>query len=108
VPLLHEQKSEISELLKSKIRSKLEDYSPEPNSMPFHTRLLGGDRMAIFSFIQSVNTILGTSVFEQIAAITARPIFNRLFINSRGLIIPSVVKHSVLFKKSWTILYRQG
>lgn len=45
--------------------------------MPFHTRLLGKDRMALFSFIQSINTTLGTSVFEQVAAIIARPRFRQ-------------------------------
>jgi type II restriction enzyme len=43
--------------------------------MPFHVRLLGRDRMALFSFIQSINTTLGTSVFEQVAVIIARPHF---------------------------------
>ncbi|GEM_PF-1905643 len=33
--------------------------------------------MALFSFIQSVNTTLGTLVFEQIAAIIAAPYFKR-------------------------------
>jgi hypothetical protein len=45
--------------------------------MPFHTRLLGKDRMALFSFIQSVNTTLGTSVFEQVAVIIAKPHFKQ-------------------------------
>jgi hypothetical protein len=39
--------------------------------MPFHFRLLGKDRMAIFSFIQSVNTTLGTSIFEKVGQIIA-------------------------------------
>ncbi len=45
--------------------------------MPFHVRLLGQDRMALFSFIQSINTTLGTSIFEQVAAIIAVPHFRR-------------------------------
>lgn len=35
--------------------------------MPFHTRLLGKDRMALYSFIQSLNTNFGTSIFEPVA-----------------------------------------
>jgi type II restriction enzyme len=35
--------------------------------MPFHTRLLGKDRMALFSFIHSLNTNFGTSIFEPVA-----------------------------------------
>lgn len=43
--------------------------------MPFHTRLLGKDRMALFSFVQSINTTLGTSVFEEVGKILAKPRF---------------------------------
>lgn len=35
--------------------------------MPFHTPLLGKDRMALFSFIHSLNTNFGTSIFEPVA-----------------------------------------
>jgi type II restriction enzyme len=35
--------------------------------MPFHYRLLGQDRMALFSFIHSLNTTFGTSIFEPVA-----------------------------------------
>ena len=72
-----DQINKVKCLLKDKIRRKLSDYSPESNNMPFHVRLLGKDRMALFSFIQSINTMLGTSVFEQVAAIIAESKFNR-------------------------------
>ncbi|MFX0207797.1 MAG: TdeIII family type II restriction endonuclease [Candidatus Hodarchaeota archaeon] len=77
MPLSVQQKNGISELLKQKIREKLQNYNPETSNMPFHTRLLGKDRMALFSFIQSINTTLGTSVFEQVAAIIASPHFQQ-------------------------------
>jgi len=35
--------------------------------MPFHTRLLGKDRLALFSFIHSLNTNFGTTIFEPVA-----------------------------------------
>jgi type II restriction enzyme len=35
--------------------------------MPFHSRLLGKDRMALFSFIHSLNTNFGTTIFEPVA-----------------------------------------
>jgi len=35
--------------------------------MPFHYRLIGRDRMALFSFIHSLNTTFGTSIFEPVA-----------------------------------------
>lgn len=71
------QKQEISALLKEKIRNKLRDYSPETQSMPFHFRLLGKDRMALYSFIHSVNTMLGQSIFEKVAEIIAMPNFDK-------------------------------
>jgi hypothetical protein len=75
--LSKQQVKEITELLTGQIRRKLAEYNPEPNSMPFHTRQLGKDRMALFSFIQSINTTLGASVFEQTAVIIARPNLTR-------------------------------
>lgn len=39
--------------------------------MPFHYRLLGKDRMALFSFIHSLNTTFGTSIFEPVAVTLA-------------------------------------
>lgn len=71
--LTQQQQKEIKTYLVSKIREKLVGYNPETNSMPFHFRLLGKDRMALFSFIQSVNTTLGTSIFEQVGKIIAEP-----------------------------------
>src|SRR5690606_27706303 len=47
--------------------NKFQSYNPEPAVMPFHTRLLGKDRMALFSFIHSLNTNFGTSIFEPVA-----------------------------------------
>lgn len=35
--------------------------------MPFHTRLLGKDTLALYSFIHSLNTSFGTSIFEPVA-----------------------------------------
>ena len=39
--------------------------------MPFHTRLFGTDRLALYSFIHSLNTNFGTSVFEPVAVALA-------------------------------------
>jgi len=72
-----QQRNEIEQLLKQQIHRKLAEYTPETTYMPFHTRLLGKDRMALFSFIHSINTTLGTSVFEQVAAIIAKPYYRR-------------------------------
>ncbi len=57
----------IEVVLREGLRRKFLNYNPEPSSMPFHTRLLGSDRMALFSFIHSLNTNFGTSIFEPVA-----------------------------------------
>lgn len=49
------------------LRNKFKTYKVGDEVMPFHYRLLGKDRMALFSFIQSINTMFGTSIFEQTA-----------------------------------------
>ncbi|MDR0968688.1 MAG: TdeIII family type II restriction endonuclease, partial [Holosporaceae bacterium] len=67
-----EQKTKIEEILRTSLRRKLENYKPESDAMPFHTRLLGKDRMALFSFIQSLNTTFGSAIFEPVAAELAR------------------------------------
>jgi len=72
--LSKQQHNEIKVYLISKIREKLAEYNPETTSMPFHFRLLGKDKMALFSFIQSVNTTLGTSIFEKIGQIIGEPL----------------------------------
>ncbi len=43
--------------------------------MPFHTRLLGKDRLALYSFIHSLNTNFGTSIFEPVALSLASTTF---------------------------------
>ena len=65
--LSKKQSERISSILIQSLRNKLSNYKPEPASMPFHTRLLGKDRMALFSFIHSLNTNFGTSIFEPVA-----------------------------------------
>ena len=61
----------IRELLTDTVRDKLKKYRPETVHMPFHHRLLGKDRYAMFSFIQSINTTFGISIWEQVAVILA-------------------------------------
>ena len=52
--LSQQQNSNVEDVLKTSLRHKFQNYNPEPASMPFHTRLLGKDRMALFSFIHSL------------------------------------------------------
>jgi len=67
VILSKEQIEKIEHTIKDSLRSKFRSYKPETKNMPFHYRLLGRDRMALFSFIHSLNTTFGTSIFEPVA-----------------------------------------
>ena len=61
------QRNSIEDTIKRVLEAKLNSYQPETKHMPFHYRLLGRDRMALFSFIQSLNTVFGQSIFEPVA-----------------------------------------
>ncbi|MDY0151703.1 MAG: TdeIII family type II restriction endonuclease [Candidatus Cloacimonas sp.] len=65
--LTHATKQSLISVLKSSLTRKMQGYHPETSYMPFHTRLLGKDRLALYSFIHSLNTNFGTSIFEPIA-----------------------------------------
>lgn len=65
----------IDHIIKQSLRRKFDDYNPETKHMPFHHRLLGTDRMALFSFIHSLNTTFGTSIFQPAAEALAKPHF---------------------------------
>ncbi|MHC1583707.1 MAG: TdeIII family type II restriction endonuclease [Methanosarcinales archaeon] len=67
MPLTNEQIQAIEDSIKVSLRKKFQTYNPETKNMPFHYRLLGRDRMALFSFIHSLNTTFGTSIFEPVA-----------------------------------------
>lgn len=62
-----DQINKIENTIKDSLRKKFQTYNPETSNMPFHYRLLGRDRMALFSFIHSLNTTFGTSIFEPVA-----------------------------------------
>lgn len=67
MPPTKEQIRKIENTIKDSLRKKFQTYRPETSIMPFHYRLLGRDRMALFSFIHSLNTTFGTSIFEPVA-----------------------------------------
>ena len=66
MPLTKEQIQIIENTIKESLRKKFQTYKPETSYMPFHYRLLGRDRMALFSFIHSLNTTFGTSIAEEL------------------------------------------
>jgi type II restriction enzyme len=67
MPLSEQQKNQITQVIIDSLRQKFKTYNPEPASMPFHYRLLGKDRMALYSFIHSLATNFGTTIFEPVA-----------------------------------------
>ena len=73
--LSKDQVKNIEETLKASLRNKFKNHNPEPASMPFHTRLLGKDRLALYSFIHSLNTNFGTTIFERVAIALAEKNF---------------------------------
>ena len=69
------QIAKIKEVLKRSLKFKFQNHNPEPASMPFHTRLLGKDRLALYQFIHSLNTNFGTTIFEPVAKALAKDNF---------------------------------
>lgn len=76
--LTEEQRQEIKNVISNCLRNKFKNYVPQNNYMPFHFRLLGKDRMALYSFMQSLLTTFGTSIFEPVAAALAKTKFARV------------------------------
>lgn len=71
--LSNTQKQEISKLLENKIDAKLAKYLRETSSMPFLTRLIqDAEKVAAYSFIHSLATSLGMSIYEQVSLIAAK------------------------------------
>lgn len=68
----------VEDTISEAIRGKLESYNPEPSDKPFQVRLLGRDRMALYTFIQSLNTTFGTSIYEPVAKVIAQDRFDRV------------------------------
>ena len=80
--LSNTQKSKISALLERKIEDKLRRYTRETSSMPFLARLIqDSEKVAAYSFIHSVATTLGMSIYEHISVILAEETATECFRN---------------------------
>ena len=80
--LSNSQKEKISALLERKIEDKLRRYARETSSMPFLTRLIqDSEKVAAYSFIHSVATTLGMSIYEHISVILAEETATECFRN---------------------------
>lgn len=70
--LSRNQKEKIKRLLSSKIEAKLKSYGRETTSMPFLARLIqDNEKIAAYSFIHSMATTLGMSIYEDVSVIIA-------------------------------------
>jgi type II restriction enzyme len=76
--LTNSQKSQIQQVIVTCLRNKFRNYEPKDNLKPFHLRLLGGDRLAFYSFMQSLLTAFGTSIFEPVAVALAKTKFTKV------------------------------
>jgi len=77
--LNEKQKNDIKSLLSQKIDAKLKKYVRETSSMPFLAKLMqDSEQVAAYSFIHSLATTLGMSVYEQVAKIIAKPHFDQV------------------------------
>lgn len=66
------QEKEIKDLLRKKLSEKLSKYSRESSSMPFLSKIVQDNKkVAAYSFLQSVATMLGMSIYEQVSVILA-------------------------------------
>ena len=72
------QKEQIQQVIANCLRNKFKNYVPKNNFMPFHFRLLGKDRLALYSFIQSLLTTFGSSIFEPVAVAVAKTKFPKV------------------------------
>ena len=72
MPISNLTKKAIMDLLLDIVRLKLENYTPETSYMPFHFRLIGKDRYGMSSFIHSMSTTFGISIWEQVAVLLAK------------------------------------
>lgn len=73
------EKQKVKAVIADSLRNKFDNYEPKDMGKPFHTRLLGNDRMALFSFIQSLNTAVGTVIYEPVAETLAHAKFQEVY-----------------------------
>jgi NADH:ubiquinone oxidoreductase subunit E len=80
--LSYRQKEQIKNLLRKKIENKLKKYGRETSSMPFLARLIqDNEKIAAYSFIHSVATTLGMSIYEDVSVIIGSENSNECYRN---------------------------
>ncbi len=72
--LSNTQKNEIKDLLKTTLKNKLANYKRESSYMPFLSKLIqDNEKVAAYSFLHSISTSLGMSIYEEVSKIIAKP-----------------------------------
>ncbi|TKJ47090.1 hypothetical protein CEE34_05635 [Candidatus Aerophobetes bacterium Ae_b3a] len=80
--LSRNQEQKIKDLLSQKIENKLISYGRETTSMPFLARLIqDNEKIAAYSFIHSMATTLGMSIYEDVSVIIASETSEECFRN---------------------------
>jgi hypothetical protein len=80
MPLTENQKENIQILLRKKLDKKLLKYGRETVSMPFLSRLIqDSEKIAAYSFIHSIATSLGMSIYEDVSKIITRETSDECF-----------------------------
>jgi len=80
--LSNDQIQKIKDLLSRKITAKIHSYNRETTSMPFLARLIqDSEKIAAYSFIHSLATSLGMSIYEDVSKIIASPNSQECFRN---------------------------
>ena len=80
--LSNSQKQKIEELLSKKIEHKLKKYGRETTTMPFLARLIqDNEKIAAYSFIHSMATTLGMSIYEDVSVMLASETADEAFRN---------------------------
>src|SRR3989338_10748362 len=75
MPISTEQEEQIKNLLRDTLNKKLSKYKRESFYMPFLSALIqDSEKVAAYSFMHSINTSLGMSVYEGVSVILAKPI----------------------------------
>jgi len=82
MPISSNPKQKIKELLSKKIEAKIKSYERETTSMPFLARLIqDNEKIAAYSFIHSMATTLGMSIYEDVSVIIASETADEAFRN---------------------------
>ncbi|MEO8233695.1 MAG: TdeIII family type II restriction endonuclease [Ignavibacteriota bacterium] len=80
--LSKDQKEKIKFLLINKLKYKLKRYGRESSVMPFLARLIqDNEKIAAYSFIHSIATTLGMSIYEEVSVLIGQPSCEVIFRN---------------------------